>query len=177
MPEDKLISESIVKMVFDQLRDSIKQNSEMVNKMTEAVHDLTKSVTTKKDLEDEVYSLEQRTLTSFSQSDERKKELVSSLEKNAKNIKDDIDKSLKEIKAKVDETAASTRELKDRVSKMMWIVGIVMSLIVVAYFFVRASVDTQINKSIEEAVKKVVTSRPYSDWPVQQPDEKSHRGK
>jgi uncharacterized protein YgfB (UPF0149 family) len=183
MSDDRLIPESMVKLLFDQVKDSADKNTQAVKEFSAVVRELgqmvgqqptrTELMTALKEHDQEcakrgsdVYDIIEKEDTILGT---KVNGATSKVETASKNI-DDAVKSLGEIKKLLEDGNTDIRDLKSSVKTMITVVLIVSALLTTAFYFVKSASDTSINTAVKsavnDAVKEIITTRPSNVWPI-----------
>jgi hypothetical protein len=183
MADERLIPESMVKLLFDQVKESADNNTQAVREFSALIRDLSLVINnqlTRKEMCDMLKEHDQGC-------DKRWEETYGIIEKDDKEIGtkingasdkvvdaskniDDAAKSITEIKTSLVNINTTLGDLKTNVKTMITVVLVASALLITAFYFVKSASDTSINTTVkaavQEAVKEIITSRPGNVWPL-----------
>lgn len=186
MPDDRLIPESMVKLLFDQVKDSADKNTQAIKDFTAVIRELSQIVSQqpsraeflagleKHDKECErrggdvfdVIEKEDNVLgTKINGAANKVDEAKNKIEIVTKIIEDDhaILVNRTELLKNID---LGIKELKSSVKTMITVVLVASALLITAFYFVKSASDTSINTAVKEAVREIITSRPSNIYPL-----------
>lgn len=184
MSDNRLIPESMVKLLFDQVKDSSDKNADVVREMSGVLRDLStvinSQIPTRKELCDmvkdhdrdcakrgeEIYNIIEKEDSVIT---EKINNAVEKILATSKTI-DDNTKSLDDVKTTLKSIDDDVKSISDRIRTMIIVVTVAFSLTMMIFFFVKSANDTMINNAVKEAVKEIITSRPSNIWPLPQQD-------
>jgi len=183
MSEERLIPETMVKLLFDQVKDSADKNTQAVREFSGVVRELSQLIANQpsraevmaimKDHDagctkrgEEIYAIIEKEDTEIGVkiNGATEKVLVAS-----KNI-DDAVKSLNEIKTSLTEINNGIKETSEKIKTMITVVLVAFGVTMAIFYFVKSASDVQINNAVQTAVQKavtdIITTRPNNVWPI-----------
>jgi len=184
MPEERLIPETMVKLLFDQVKDSSEKNTQAVREFSGVVHELSQLIANQPTRTEIMSALKDHN----QECSKRGEDIYTIIEKEdteigtkingttekvlvaSKNI-DDAVKSLGEIKTSLTEINKSVSEIGSKVKTMITVVLVAFGVTMSIFYFVKSASDVQINTAVQSAVQKavtdIITTRPNNIWPLQ----------
>jgi hypothetical protein len=174
MSEERLIPETIVKLLFDQIKSSADTNTSSIQKLGDAINEITKvqsSLAIKKDLIDEIKGLDGK-------ESERLKYLIRKIEKTeeilgtrvngvGRKVEDEEDSinKIEIIEKKVDGIEKKVDDISSKIKTMITVVIVSFALLLGVFYFVKSATDVSVRNAIEGAVKEIITTRPSNIYP------------
>lgn len=185
MSDDKLIPESIVKLLFDQVKEAAEKNNEAIRDLSGGVRELHKIISTlptRQEFVSEIKSHEQacakkeENLSALI--DEEKIEIsnkviaaIGKVETNATKLSEATNKldnalcSITDQKSILKSINDGIGDVAGKIKTMIIVVCVAFSVTMLIFYFVKSANDVLINNSIKQAVKEIITTRPSNVWP------------
>jgi len=183
MPEERLIPETMVKLLFDQVKDSAEKNTQAIREFSGIVSELSQLITNQPTRAEvmsiikehdagcskrgeEIYAIIEKEDTEIGMkiNSATEKILVAS-----KNI-DDAVRSLDEIKTTLSEINKNVNEIGSKIKTMITVVLVAFGVTMAIFYFVKSASDVQVNNAVQSAVQKavtdIITTRPSNVWPL-----------
>ncbi len=174
MPDERLVPESIVKLLFDQIKTAADANTTSVKELGDAVFEVLKVqglLATKKDITDEHMLADQK-------SSERTKYLVQRIEK----MEEICEKNSAAIGARVNGVGKIVSDEEDMINKigsietkvdnieskiktMITVVIVAFAVLLASFYFVKSATDVAVQSAMDRAIKEIITTRPSNIYP------------
>ncbi len=180
MSEDKeLVPVSIVQLIFNQVKQSVDQNTTSIKELTVATNDLVKYLLrspTRKDLAEKIESLEDtddKNKNSFQEFIEKcNNEMKISLN-NIKESSGDITNNLININKEMKEITDGVKLQNTKMDKLINVIRTFLVILSVAatliggiHWWVDRDIESTVKKNIGIAVEQIIKSRPYNKLPM-----------
>lgn len=180
MAEDKeLVPVSIVQLIFNQVKQSVDQNTTSIKELTVATNDLVKYLLrspTRKDLAEKIESLEDtddKNKNSFQEFIEKcnndMKVSLDHIKESSGDITNNlinINKEMQNITKAVESQTTKMDKLINVIKTFLVILSVAATLIGGIHWWVDRDIEDTVKKNIGIAVEQIIKSRPYNKIPI-----------
>ncbi|HRR49660.1 MAG TPA: hypothetical protein P5293_06890 [Bacteroidales bacterium] len=167
MPDERLVPESIVKLLFDQIKSAADANTTSVKELGEAVFEVLRAqgnLATKKDIIDEHNLVDQK-------NSEKIKYIIQKIEKMEEIVGGKINgvgKTLEEEENminKIGSIETKVDNIESKIKTMITVVIVAFSVLLASFYFVKSATDVAVQSAMDRAVKEIITTRPSNIYP------------